>query len=152
MDTPHDTPERDGRLVFIEPADTTPLTPDERATLQTAFAALLRSRPPSPPCCAPAAPCSPPRPPARSPAPSTRTTPASTTACAPSSTARCRRVPTTREGRAHDRAHPSAHQAPATVRPGARGAPLGPRSRRTGAAWTCAPSSGVRNAVSDAKT
>ncbi len=43
MDTPHDTPERDGRLVFIEPADTTPLTPDERATLQTAFAALLRS-------------------------------------------------------------------------------------------------------------
>jgi len=142
MDTPHDTPERDGRLDFIEPADTTPLTPDERATLQTAFAALLRS----------GRPLFAPRPPARSPAPSTRTTPASTTACAPSSTARCRRVPTTREGRAHDRAHPSAHQAPATVRPGARGAPLGPRSRRTGAAWTCAPSSGVRNAVSDAKT
>jgi len=43
MDTPHDTPERDGRLVFIEPADTAPLTTDERATLQTAFAALLRS-------------------------------------------------------------------------------------------------------------
>jgi len=43
MDTPHDTPERDGRLVFIEPADTAPLTADERATLQTAFAALLRS-------------------------------------------------------------------------------------------------------------
>jgi len=41
MDTPHDTPERDGRLVFIEPADTAPLTAAERATLQTAFAALL---------------------------------------------------------------------------------------------------------------
>ena len=43
MDTTHDTPERDGRLVFIEPADTAPLTADERATLQTAFAALLRA-------------------------------------------------------------------------------------------------------------
>ena len=43
MDTTHDTPERDGRLVFIEPAATAPLTADERATLQTAFAALLRS-------------------------------------------------------------------------------------------------------------
>ena len=43
MDTPHATPERDGRLVFIEPADTAPLTAAERATLQTAFAALLRS-------------------------------------------------------------------------------------------------------------
>ena len=43
MDTPHDTPERDGRLVFIEPAATAPLTADECATLQTAFAALLRS-------------------------------------------------------------------------------------------------------------
>ncbi len=43
MDTTHDIPERDGRLVFIEPADTAPLTAAERATLQTAFAALLRS-------------------------------------------------------------------------------------------------------------
>ncbi len=43
MDTPHNTPERDGRPVFIEPADTAPLTAAERATLQTAFAALVRS-------------------------------------------------------------------------------------------------------------
>jgi len=43
MDTTHATPARDGRLVFIEPADTAPLTAAERATLQTAFAALLRS-------------------------------------------------------------------------------------------------------------
>ncbi len=43
MDTPHDIPERDGRPVFIEPADTAPLTAAERATLQTAFAALVRS-------------------------------------------------------------------------------------------------------------
>ncbi len=41
MDTPHATPARDGRLVFIEPAATAPLTAAERATLQTAFAALL---------------------------------------------------------------------------------------------------------------
>ena len=43
MNTRQDNTERDGRPVFIEPADTAPLTAAERATLQTAFAALVRS-------------------------------------------------------------------------------------------------------------
>ena len=43
MDTTPDTRARDTGPLFMEPADTAPLTADERATLQMAFAALLRS-------------------------------------------------------------------------------------------------------------
>jgi hypothetical protein len=44
MDTPHDAPAHHGGLIFIEPAATAPVTADGCATLQTAFAALLRPR------------------------------------------------------------------------------------------------------------
>jgi len=79
MDTPHDAPAHHGGLIFIEPAATAPVTADGCATLQTAFAALLRPRVATGrPLCAPPAPA---KPPARS----TPPTPGSTTACAPSS-------------------------------------------------------------------
>ncbi len=45
METRHDTnaPARDDAPIFIEPADDAPLTADERDTLRTAFATLVRS-------------------------------------------------------------------------------------------------------------
>jgi len=60
MDTPHAAAAHHGGLVFIEPAATAPVTTDGRATLQTAFAALLRPRVATGrPLCAPPGPLDP---------------------------------------------------------------------------------------------